>query len=137
MVSEGLLGFQAPLGKKGHLLFQAKRDSQGCLASLVFQEREESQAQMENLEERERLERKAGLACRESREREVPKETGDLLVMQEKQLLLKGGNLGMLGLQEMADSQEKEVIKEAQGCEEEEEIPEEMDHLDSTEGRLG
>lgn len=36
---------------------------------------------MENLEERERLERKAGLACRETREREVPKETGDLLVM--------------------------------------------------------
>lgn len=36
---------------------------------------------MENLEERERLERKAGLACREPQEREVPKETGDLLVM--------------------------------------------------------
>lgn len=57
------------------------QEPQGCPASLVFQEREESQAQMENLEERERLERKAGLACREPQEREVPKETGDLLVM--------------------------------------------------------
>lgn len=43
----------------------------------------------------------------------------------------------MLGLREMVDSQEKEVIKEAQGREGEEEILEEMDHLDSTKGRLG
>lgn len=43
----------------------------------------------------------------------------------------------MLGLQEMVDSQEKEVIKEAQGFEGEEEIPGEMDHLDSKEGSLG
>lgn len=43
----------------------------------------------------------------------------------------------MLGLQEMVDSQEKEVIKEAQGCEEEEEILGEMDRLGSTEGSLG
>lgn len=92
---------------------------------------------MENLEERERLERKAGLACRETRESEAPKGTEDLLVMQEKQSFPKGGNLGMLGLQEMVDSPEKEVIKEAQGCEGEEEILEEMDHLDSTKGSLG
>lgn len=137
MVSEDLLGFQAPLGKKAHLLFQASRDPQGCLASLVSQEREERQAQMENLEERERLERKAGLARTETREREAPKETGDLLVMWEKQPFLEGGNLGMLGLQETVDSQEKEVIKEAQGCEGEEEIPGEMDRLDSREGSLG
>lgn len=43
----------------------------------------------------------------------------------------------MLGLQETVDSQEKEVIKEAQGCEEEEEILGEMDCLGSTEGSLG
>lgn len=43
----------------------------------------------------------------------------------------------MLGLQETVDSQEKEVIKEAQGCEEEEEILGEMDRLGSTEGSLG
>lgn len=43
----------------------------------------------------------------------------------------------MLGLRETVDSQEKEVIKEAQGCEGEEEIPGAMDHLDSTEGSLG
>lgn len=92
---------------------------------------------MENLEEREMLGRKAGLACRETWEREVPKETEDLLVMQEKQPLPKRETLGMLGLQEMVDSPEKEVIKEAQGCEGEEEIPEDMDHLDSTEGSLG
>lgn len=92
---------------------------------------------MENLEERERLERKAGLACRETWESQAPKETEDFLVMQEKQPFPKRENLGMLGLQEMVDSQEKEVIKEAQGCEGEEEIPEEMDHLDSTKGSLG
>lgn len=43
----------------------------------------------------------------------------------------------MLGLQETVDSQEKEVIKEAQVCEGEEEIRGEMDHPDSTEGSLG
>lgn len=43
----------------------------------------------------------------------------------------------MLGLQETVDSQEKEVIKEAQGCEGEEEIQGEMDRLDSTEGSPG
>lgn len=34
-------------------------------------------------------------------------------------------------------SRDREVIKEAQGCMGEEEIPEEMDHLDYTEGSLG
>lgn len=43
----------------------------------------------------------------------------------------------MLGLQEMVDSQEKEVIKESQGFKGEEEIPGEMDRLGSTEGSLG
>lgn len=92
---------------------------------------------MVNLEERERLERKAGLVCRETRESEAPKGTEDLRVMQEKQPFPKGGNLEMLGLQEMVDSQEKEVIKEAQGLEGEEETLEEMDHLGSTKGSLG
>lgn len=57
--------------------------------------------------------------------------------MQEKQSLPERVNLGMLGLQEMVGSQEREVIKEAQGCEGEEGIPEEMDYRDSTEGSLG
>lgn len=92
---------------------------------------------MENLEERERLERKAGLACRETWESEVPKETEDFLVMQEKYPFPERVNQGMLGLQEMVGSQEKEVIKEAQECEGKEEILEEMDHRDSTEGSLG
>lgn len=43
----------------------------------------------------------------------------------------------MLGLQEMVGSQGGEVIKEAQGYKGQEEILEEMDHLDYTEGSLG
>lgn len=39
---------------------------------------------MDNLEERDKAERKAGLACGETWAREVPKETEDLLVIQEK-----------------------------------------------------
>ncbi|EGW15364.1 hypothetical protein I79_025452 [Cricetulus griseus] len=77
MVSEGFLGFQAPLGKMAYLVFQAQRDTQGCLATLVFQEIEEGQAQMDNLEEREKLERRAGLAHGETWEREEPKARDD------------------------------------------------------------
>lgn len=138
MVSEGLLGSQAPLGKVAYLAFQAQRDTQGCLATLVFQEREEGQALMDNLEEREKSERRAGLACRETWEREVPKEPEDLPVMQEKQPSFpQRGIPGTLVLQEMMGSQDREVIKEAQGCKGEEEIPEEMDHLGCTGDRLG
>lgn len=93
---------------------------------------------MDNLEEREKSERKAGLACRETWEREVPKETEGLPVMQDKQAsFLKEGSPGSPGLQEMVGSREREVIKEAQGCKGEEEILEEMGHLDSIKGSLG
>lgn len=138
MVSEGLQGPQAPLEMMAHLAFQAQRDTQGRLATVVFQEREEGQAQMDNLEEREKLERRAGLAPRETWERKAPKETEDLPVMQEKQSSFpERGSLGKLGSQEMMGSQDREVIKEAQGCKGEEEIPEEMEYLDCTEDRLG
>lgn len=93
---------------------------------------------MDNLEERETSERKAGLACRETKGEEVPKETEDLLVMPEKQPSYPGRETqGMLGLLEIMGSQEEEVIKEAQDCKGEEEILEEMDYPDSTEGSLG
>lgn len=138
MVSEGLLGLQAPLETMAHLAFQAQRDTQGRLATLVFQEREEGQAQMDNLEEREKLERRVGLAPRETWERKVPKETEDLPVMQEKQSSFpKRGSLGKLGSQEMMGSRDQEVIKEAQGCKGKEEIPEEMEYLDCTEDSQG
>lgn len=59
-------GSQALLETMGYLVFQARRDPRGCLASWVFQEREENLVRMDTLAERENMERRVGLASWET-----------------------------------------------------------------------